>query len=118
MFTPLLWVLFFQGDPIRPFDAHTMVNAAQSRAIDEQRRKSIAEGQRGFEEKFNKLIDALQEFTREYNGSQGQVWPAKKAEALKTALREVERAMPAYKKPAGKASSIASSPGSAIPAKR
>jgi hypothetical protein len=41
-----------------------VANAAQVRAFDEQQRKSVVEAQRGFQEKFNKLIDALQNFSR------------------------------------------------------
>jgi hypothetical protein len=122
MFTPLLLVLLFQGDPVRSLDAHTMVSSAQIRSFDEQRRRSIAEGQREFEVKFNKLIDALEEFSKEYRSSQGQVWPAKKAEALKTALREVERSMPTYRKPSGQngpadATSVSAVSGDAVDSK-
>jgi len=94
MLTPLLWVVLFDRDPVRPFDADILVKAAQVRAYEEQERRTKVQKERGFEQKFNKLIDALGEFTRQYNGSQGQVWPAKQAEALRKALREVELALP------------------------
>ncbi len=97
MLTTLICVLFFQADPIRPFETHAMVNAAEVRAVDEQQRRSVVQAQQAFEDKFNRLIDALQEFTKKYNGSQGQVWPAKEASALKAALKEVERAVPNQK---------------------
>ena len=102
MLTPLLWVVLFQRDPVRPLDADILVNAAQVRAYQEQQYRTKVQKERGFEKKFNKLIDALGEFTRQYNGSQGQVWPAKQAEALRNALREVELALPG-KEPASKA---------------
>ena len=94
MLTPLLWLVLFQRDPVRPFDAEILANAAQARAYEEHQRRTKVQKERGFENKFNKLIDALGEFTRRYNGSQGQVWPAKQAEALRNALREVELALP------------------------
>jgi hypothetical protein len=94
MLTPLLWVVLFERDPVRPLDADILLNAAQVRAYAEQQRRTKVEKERGFEKKFNRLIDALGEFTRQYNGSQGQVWPAKQAEALRNALREVELALP------------------------
>jgi hypothetical protein len=104
MLTPLLWVVLFQRDPVRPLDADILVNAAQVRAYQEQQYRTKVQKERGFEKKFNKLIDALGEFTRQYNGSQGQVWPAKQAEALRNALREVELALPG-KESASKAGS-------------
>jgi hypothetical protein len=95
MLTPFFWVALFQHDPVRPFEAQTMVAAAQARAMQEQQRQASSLKQRGFEQKFNELVNALSEFVRKYNGAQGQVWPAKEAEALRNALREVERALPA-----------------------
>jgi hypothetical protein len=66
--------------------------AAASARTEELRRKDASDlERRQFEEKFNKLIDALQGFSQEYNQSHGSVWPAKKVEAVNKALRELER---------------------------
>jgi hypothetical protein len=72
-------------------EALTMAAAASARAEELHRRDASDQERRHFEEKFNKLIDALQDFTREYNRSNGNVWPAKKVEAVNKALRELER---------------------------
>ena len=89
----ILWIcsLLLQSDPIRSLDAITMVNAARSRAIEAQQRQTQEQVRREFEHKFNRLIDALQKFTEEYNRAPGQVWPVKNAEALSKAFRDLER---------------------------
>jgi hypothetical protein len=45
---------------------------------------------RQFEKTFNKLVDALGSFSSRYNGGHGQTWPAKEAEELKRAIRELQ----------------------------
>lgn len=97
MVTPLLWVMLFQTDSTRPLQTRTMIESAKSRAYLAQQEQASAARKRDFEKRFNKLIDALQEFTRAYNAAQGQVWPAKEAEALRVALQNLERAMPPNK---------------------
>ena len=44
-----------------------------------------------FHAKFNKMLDAMRAFTSEYNGSQGQAWPAKRAAELDKAMRELQK---------------------------
>ena len=87
----LLWGCLFQSDPVRSLEALTMANAANARAEELHRKDASDQERRQFEEKFNKLIDALQGFTQEYNRSNGSVWPAKKVEAVNKALRELEQ---------------------------
>jgi hypothetical protein len=87
----LLWGCLFQSDPVRSLEALTMANAASARAEELHRKDASDQERRHFEEKFNKLIDALQDFTQEYNRSNGNVWPAKKVEAVNKALRELEQ---------------------------
>jgi hypothetical protein len=82
---------FFQWDPIRPLDAFTMTNAAKARLEQGEQANNSYQERHHFEQKFNQLIDALHEFTQEYNRSKGNVWPAKNVEAVNRAFRELER---------------------------
>jgi hypothetical protein len=90
----LLWGCLFQSDPVRSLEALTMANTANARNEELHRKDASDQERRQFEEKFNKLIDALQGFTQEYNRSNGHVWPAKKVEAVNKALRELEQTRP------------------------
>jgi hypothetical protein len=54
------------------------------------RRARVQQERREFEKSFNKLVDALGSFSSRYNGGHGQTWPAKEAEELKRALRELQ----------------------------
>jgi hypothetical protein len=49
---------------------------------------------RRFEDRFNKLVRAVEEFSQAYNGAKGQVWPAGKAEALRKAMAQLQDADP------------------------
>jgi len=40
-----------------------------------------------FEERFNKLIDAIHRFSDEYNKSKGDVWPARQPNSSSGLLR-------------------------------
>lgn len=43
------------------------------------------------EQRINKLVDALQRFTEEYNRGHGNVWPLREAELLRRAYHSFER---------------------------
>lgn len=47
---------------------------------------------RRFEDRFNRLVMAVEEFSQAYNGGRGQVWPAEKAAALRKAMEELQKA--------------------------
>lgn len=49
-----------------------------------------------FEERFNKLVKAVEEFSQAYNENKGQVWPAGKAEALRKAMEQLQDADPSF----------------------
>jgi hypothetical protein len=51
---------------------------------------------RRMEDRFNKLVQAVEDFSRAYNGSAGQVWPADKAAALRKAMHELQKSDPAF----------------------
>src|SRR5439155_10245702 len=63
----------------------------QQIAIQERAGKE-REGQarRRFEQQFKKLVTVLNEFSDEYNRTRGEVWPAKKAAAVKKAMRDLQ----------------------------
>lgn len=48
-------------------------------------------------ERFNRLVDAVEAFSKAYNGSKGQVWPADKAKALQKAIKELQEIEPSFK---------------------
>ena len=50
-----------------------------------------------FEERFNKLVQALEEFSIAYNQNKGQAWPNGKAEALRKAMAELQKVDPNLK---------------------
>lgn len=52
---------------------------------------------RRFEERFNKLVQAVEEFSVAYNGTKGQAWPADKAAALRKAMAELQKIDPNLK---------------------
>jgi hypothetical protein len=44
-----------------------------------------------FAERFNKLVEAVEEFSIAYNRHRGQAWPADKAKALQKAMAEIQK---------------------------
>lgn len=48
-------------------------------------------------ERFNRLVDAVEAFSKAYNGSKGQVWPADKAKALQKAMKDLQEIEPSFK---------------------
>lgn len=47
-----------------------------------------------FEERFNRLAKAVEDFSQAYNENKGQVWPADKAAALRKAMEQLQEAEP------------------------
>jgi hypothetical protein len=52
--------------------------------------------QRRFEERFNKLAQAISQFSNAYNENKGQAWPADKAEALRKAMADLQKIDPNF----------------------
>jgi hypothetical protein len=48
-------------------------------------------------ERFNRLVDAVEEFSKAYNGAKGQTWPADKAKALQKAIKELQDVEPSFR---------------------
>lgn len=93
MLAQVMMLLLFQSDRVRQMDAVELANTARARAFEGERKDIPEKEKREFERKFNDFVSKLAAFTEEYNGSKGQVWPARKAEAVTKAfeaLRETE----------------------------
>ncbi len=44
-----------------------------------------------FHQRFNKVLDAMKDFSAEYNSGKGNVWPIAKATKLDAAMRELQK---------------------------
>jgi hypothetical protein len=44
----------------------------------------------GFEQKLNRLVDAIEAFGKKYNDGKGSVWPKREADALRNAPAELQ----------------------------
>ena len=96
--TPILWILLFQRDPVRPLDALQKA-AAAAPAISESQRRPADPDQALPEKRFQKLVDALQRFADEYNRDRAELWPLHQAEAVRESYRDFERSLFAGDRP-------------------
>ena len=90
-----LLLLPMQSDPIRAHEIQARNTVASS--VVSQTPATVALQKKQFEERFNRLTQAVAEFSREYNKSQGLTWPKDKADALKKAIHDLEQAEPALR---------------------
>jgi hypothetical protein len=76
-------------DPVRgtEFEQILMKNQA---IVEHAKTDAVLRRNAQFHQRFNDLVDAVAGFAAEYNQNHGQVWPAKKAEALRRAMRALE----------------------------
>ena len=79
----------YRIDPIRGAEMSQANLKAQRATMARQETTGNWEERRRFEEKFNRLVAALDDFQREYNASGGLVWPKKKADAVKKAMKQL-----------------------------
>jgi hypothetical protein len=91
---PILWAHLFQRDLMRPLDELKMTNPAKVEAMTEPQHHVADLQRRLFEERFRKLVDAMQRFADTYDKAHGNVWPLKEADALKKACDNLERSLP------------------------
>jgi len=87
----LLLLAQYQVDPIRQTEAFQLLSTAQDDAGRRAEQQREAARRMEFEQRLNDLTIALREFTDEYNRNQGQVWPVKKAEAVKKAMQKLQK---------------------------
>lgn len=79
------------GDLVRTAEAVEKQAAADAQAFSKSE-KSLQEAQLNeFHKRFNQVLDAMREFTDEYNNSKGNAWPARKAEKLDAAMRTLQK---------------------------
>ncbi|HLK51131.1 MAG TPA: hypothetical protein VKT49_23475 [Bryobacteraceae bacterium] len=85
----VLGLFHAQVDPVRRAEMVEAIAAAQAAVQQHAATPQSQEERRRFEEKFNRLVSAMEDFQREYNASRGQVWPQREAEALKKAIKDL-----------------------------
>ena len=79
------------GDLVRTAEAVEKQAVADAQAFSKSE-KSLQEAQLNeFHKRFNQVLDAMREFTDEYNNSKGNAWPARKAEKLDAAMRTLQK---------------------------
>ena len=79
----------YRIDPVRGAESAQRLSVAQTVHAVQDGKTNVQEQRRDFEKRFNLLVTAMAEFQKEYNASSGEVWPKKKAEALKKAIDEL-----------------------------
>jgi hypothetical protein len=87
----LIWLAQYPVDPIRTMDAFKLTSKAQDDAIRRAEQERATARKLEFERRLSDLTTALDDFKNEYGRNQGQVWPAKKAEALRKAIQKLEK---------------------------
>lgn len=80
----------YRIDPVRGAEVAQRVSLARTTQEARTAKSISTEQRRDFEKRFNRLITAIDEFQKEYNASGGEVWPRKKADALKKAIDELQ----------------------------
>ena len=78
-------------DPVRAVETAEMRMRAQGAAVVRQRQDSAAQSRQDFEAKFKKLLDALSEFSKEYNQQGGNVVARKKIQAIEKAIHDLQQ---------------------------
>jgi hypothetical protein len=86
-----LGVLFqYQTDPVRASELAQKALRSETRAQQESANKRALAERRRFQEKYDAVSRAMEEFALAYNAGRGDVWPKKEAAALAKAIREFE----------------------------
>lgn len=65
-----------------------MVESAKQNERDAKAREELQKRQ--FELKFNKLVEAVARFAKQYNDGKGHTWPLHEAERLRKAMSELQ----------------------------
>ena len=79
------------GDLVRAAEAVEKQAVADAQAASKAE-KSLRDAQLAeFHKKFNQVLAAMRDFTEEYNHANGNVWPARKAEKLDSAMRSLQK---------------------------
>ena len=79
------------SDLVRAMEAVEKGALAQSKAVSTAERVKVEAQLTEFHKRFNQVLDAMRDFTDDYNHSPGQTWPAQKAERLDSAIRSLQK---------------------------
>jgi hypothetical protein len=79
----------FRADPVRGAEMAQRVLKESAAQSQHDAAAKVEDERRRFAEALDRLSVALDDFRKEYEAGGGQVWPAKKAELLKKAIREL-----------------------------
>lgn len=98
----MLCLLQFPTDPVRAQETAVMIARSQVPVVNESPANGLSSYQqkvqlRRFEERFNQLVQAVEEFSVAYNQNKGQAWPNEKAEALRKAMAALQKVDPNLK---------------------
>ncbi len=87
-------VLLMVAAPLLAGENHDLQDAVMRTHLQDLRRQQQATEaalRRDFEQKFNRMLAAADEFSKAYNGANGSVWPHDKAEALRKAMQALQK---------------------------
>ena len=84
-------LISMQSDPVRAHEMWQAQAKSQTAFIAAAQSSALAERKKEFEARFNRLTEAVAEFSREYNRNKGMAWPKEKADALKKAMQDLEK---------------------------
>lgn len=79
------------SDPVRPSEQARLQANLRNASFEQSKAEEMRLRKRDFEKRFNNLIDAIKNFSEDYNHSAGAAWPAKKADALRRAMHNLEQ---------------------------
>lgn len=77
--------------PTHPSEESRLRVNVRTASFEQLRSEEVRLRKLDFENRLNHLIDAIKVFSEAYNQSTGAVWPAKKAEALRKAIHNLEK---------------------------
>src|SRR5262245_7372964 len=91
--------LFFQfgQDPIRQHELRERALRGQIQTAEPERVAREVRQRKLFEQRFNRLVAAVESFAREYNKSKGRVWSMKEADELRAAMEQLQQIEPNLK---------------------
>ena len=93
-----LLLLPMQSDSVRQNEIWEGQAIKAPKVFQQAQASLAANKKRDFEERFNRLTAAVAAFSQEYNKTHGLAWPQAKAEALKKAIRDLEKSEPRLRK--------------------
>lgn len=98
----MLCLLQFPTDPVRAQEQAVAILLSRTPVIEEPTPVGPSPylqklQLRRFEERFNKLVQAVEDFSIAYNQNKGLAWPSDKAEALRKAMSDLQKVDPNLK---------------------